>query len=125
VPLVDTTVAIDVLRERRDAVALLRSIALEGEQLLASEITRFEVLAGMRPDEEEPTEQLLAQLEWLPVTEAVARLAAAFARVYRSGFSGIEDGDYLIAATAVAHEAQLLTTNARHFPMLPGLAAAY
>lgn len=39
--------------------------------------------------------------------------------------SGIDDADYLIAATAISLEADLLTTNVRHFPMLEGLRPAY
>lgn len=33
--------------------------------------------------------------------------------------------DYLIAATAIVADAELLTTNIRHFPMLEGLAPPY
>jgi hypothetical protein len=33
--------------------------------------------------------------------------------------------DYLIAATALLLEADLLSTNVRHFPMLPGLQPLY
>ncbi len=40
--------------------------------------------------------------------------------------SGIsDDADYLIAATVVVVDAELLTTNVRHFPMLPGLQPPY
>jgi hypothetical protein len=42
-------------------------------------------------------------------------------RRHRRAHSGIDDADYLIAATALLLEADLLTTNVRHFPMLPGL----
>jgi hypothetical protein len=47
------------------------------------------------------------------------------ARRYRTSHSGIEDIDYLIAATALVLDAELLTTNVRHFPMLEGLSPAY
>jgi predicted nucleic acid-binding protein len=64
-------------------------------------------------------------LDWVPVTEAVARAAAAYARDFRGSHSGIDDADYLIAATAALLDAPLLTTNVRHFPMLDGLEAPY
>lgn len=79
----------------------------------------------MRPAEEEATEQLFALFEWAPVTESVSRLAAALARELQGRFSGIEDADFLIAATAIELDAQLLTTNVRHFPMFEGLEPAY
>ena len=101
----------------------MASAALGG--IAASEITRFEVLSGLRPGEEEQTESLLAQIDWVPVTEAVARVAAELARRFRASFGGIEDGDYVVAATAILLGAELRTQNVRHFPMFPGLEPAY
>ena len=46
-------------------------------------------------------------------------------RKHRRAHSGIDDADYLIAATALLLEADLLTTNVRHFPMLSGLQPPY
>jgi predicted nucleic acid-binding protein len=114
-------VLVDALRRHEQAVALLRA----ADDRAASELTRYEVLVGIHPDEEEATERLFAGLEWISVTEPVARLAAAFARELRGRFSGIEDADYLIAATAIDLDADLMTTNVRHFPMLAGLEPAY
>ena len=119
--LLDASVAIDYLRGHTEALAVVEA----SDELLASEITRFEVLAGLRPGEEAATEDLLALPEWVAVDEGVARRAAGLARAYRASHSGIEDADYLVAATALEFDARLLTTNARHFPMLPGLSAAY
>ena len=93
--------------------------------MAASEITRFEVLAGMRAQEQEPTERLFRELLWVDVGERIARVGAVLARRYKRSHGGIEDGDYLIAATALELGADLLTTNVRHFPMLAGLTAAY
>ena len=123
--LIDSNVVIDVLRNHRPAVELLQRLVAERTWLAASEILRFEVLAGARPAEEPDVERFFADLAWIPVDETVARRAAALARQFRQSHSGIEDGDYLIAATALELEAELLTTNVRHFPMLPGLAPAY
>jgi hypothetical protein len=52
-------------------------------------------------------------------------VGGALARRYRPSFSGIEDVDYLIAATALVLDAELLTTNVKHFPMFAGLQPAY
>ncbi len=61
----------------------------------------------------------------MPVTEAVTRRAAAFAREFRGSHPGIDGADYLIAATADLLDAPLLTTNVRHFPMFDGLGRPY
>jgi predicted nucleic acid-binding protein len=125
VGLVDSDVVIDYLRGQADAVALLRELDDRGEQLAASEIVRFEVLAGMQPGEDAAIEELFLALEWIPVVEAVTRRAASLARQYRAVNVGVEDADYLIAATAVELEVPLVTRNVRHYPMLPGLEPPY
>jgi predicted nucleic acid-binding protein len=53
------------------------------------------------------------------VDENLARAGAALAALYRRSLSGIGDVDYLLAATAAENDAALLTTNVKHFPMLP------
>jgi predicted nucleic acid-binding protein len=125
VRLLDTSVAIDHLRGSPPAVELLRDLIEAEDHLLASEVVRFELLAGVREAEVAALEQFCASISWVPVGEEVARAAGALARRHRRAHSGIDDADYLIAATALLLDAQLLTTNVRHFPMLTDLAPAY
>ncbi len=123
--LLDTSVAIDHLRGVEPAVAVLTKIIKADEPILASEVVRFELLAGVRPREVDALELFFSVLSWVPVGEEVARAAAALARNNRRSHSGIDDADYLIAATTLLLDAELLTTNVRHFPMLEGLRPAY
>lgn len=120
--LIDTTIAIDHLRGTDDAVRLLEELVDNDEALAASELVRFELLAGVRPREGERLERFFSTLVWLAVTEDITRIAGRLAREYRKAHSGV---DYIIAATAIVHDAELLTTNVRHFPMLPGLSEPY
>jgi predicted nucleic acid-binding protein len=106
-------------------VDLLEGLVEQDEVLAASELVRFELLAGVRPSEQEALERFFASLVWLAVDESVTRTAGELARRHRKAFSGIDDVDYLIAATAILYEADLLTTNARHFPMLPDVSSPY
>ncbi len=121
----DTSVAIDHLRGAQPAVELLTTLMDDAEAIAASEVIRFELLAGVRDREVEALEQFFSALTWVPVDESVTRAAGTLARRHRRAFSGIDDADYLIAATAVLLDAPLLTTNVRHFPMLEGLQPAY
>ena len=123
--LLDTTVAIDHLRGADSARELLRQLVGAGVRVGASELVRFELLAGVRQAETADLEDFSATLVWFPVDTDVARIGGALARRYRSSYGGIEDVDYLIAATALLLDAELLTTNVRHFPMLEGLHPAY
>lgn len=104
---------------------LFEDLYRANDAIVASEITRFEVLAGLRRGEEDHTERLLAEIVFVPLDEPIARLAAGLARTFRSAYGGIEDEDYIVAATALELEADLLTRNVRHFPMLAGLEPAY
>lgn len=122
--LVDTSVLIDVLRGVPAAAATLRD-ALASGRPHASEITRLEVLAGMRPGEEQTTRSLLDVLDWHPVDDEIAERAGELGRAWLPGNRGIDAADLAIAATAISAEARLLTLNVKHFPMFPGLAAPY
>lgn len=123
--LLDTSVAIDHLRGSSPAIDLLSGLIDAEESLLASEIVRFELLAGVREKEIEVLERFFSAISWVPVGEEVTRAAASLAQRHRRAHSGIDDADYLIAATALLLDAELLTTNARHFPMITGLEPAY
>lgn len=123
--LLDTSVAIDHLRGTESAVDLLTRSISGDEPIVVSEIVRFELLAGVRDDERAALETFFSALSWVAVDEAITRRAGSLAREHRRAHSGIDDADYLIAATALVLDAELLTTNVRHFPMLPGLTSAY
>jgi predicted nucleic acid-binding protein len=125
VKLVDTTVAVDHLRGEEPATRLLRALVEEGETLAASEVVRFELVAGVQDAELEALEQFFSALSWIAVDEDVSRAAGELARAHRPANTGIDDADYLIAATALLLDAELLTTNVRHFPMLAGLRPPY
>ena len=122
--LLDTSVAVDYLRGRPEAVQLLTTL-VASDDVIASELTRFELLAGARPNELDALESFCSALEWMPVDGDVSRTAALLARRYRKAYSGIDDVDYLIAASAIVADARLLTTNVRHYPMLADLTAPH
>ena len=122
--LVDTSVIIDVLRGHEMARQVLRE-ARKIDRLHASEVTRLEVLAGMRPREEPSTRALLATFWWHPVDEVIAELAGELGRQWLPGNRGIDTADLAIAATATSLDAELFTLNVKHFPMFPALTAPY
>lgn len=123
--LLDTSVAVDHLRGHQPATRLLDDLLGAQVALVSSELVRFELLAGARAPDETAVERFLEAIDWIPVTEPVARQAATYARAYRGSHSGIDDADYLIAATATILGSPLLTTNLRHFPMFENLARPY
>lgn len=120
--LVDTTVLIDVLRGKEEAVEWWLSL---DQVPICSEVSRAEVLRGVRTGEESATARLLGTLDWRPVDETVSRLAGVFGREFRESFPRLGLADLLIAATATTEAAELMTGNTRHFPMFEGLKPPY
>jgi len=116
---------VDHLRGFGRATALLEELVQSDERLVASELTQFELLSGIRTDEGAALERFSLVVDWVPVLEDVSRQAGAYARSYRRSHSGIGAVDYLIAATASVLGAGLLTVNVRHFPMFEDLEAPY
>jgi predicted nucleic acid-binding protein len=120
--LLDTSVLIDVLRGSAPAADWMSSLS---EVPACSELTRAEVLVGVRSRERAPTERLLSSLRWIPVDEPVSRRAGELGTRYRRSHPGLSIVDLVIAATAELLEAELATANIRHYPMFPGLAPPY
>ncbi len=117
----DSTVLIDHLRGHEPATEWLT--ALEAVPL-CSEVSRTEVLVGVRADERGAVETLFRAIDWVPVDEAVARRAGELGQRFRTSHR-LGAADLLIAATVEEHRATLATSNVRHFPMFPELRSPY
>jgi predicted nucleic acid-binding protein len=123
--LVDTSVLIDYLRGHQDAAELLERERATAP-LHASEITRLEILSGMRSNEEEATRALLSTLIWHSLDAEVAEKAGELGRQWLPSHQNIDAADLAIAATTVLYAGlRLLTCNVRHFPMFDDLRMPY
>ena len=122
--LVDTSVIIDYLRGDRGAEQALEE-ARSKAPLHASEMTRLEVLAGMKPNEEAGTRALLSIFIWHPVDTLIAERAGELGRRWLSSHRSIDGADLAIAATVSVTSCELLTCNVKHFPMFAGLRRPY
>ncbi len=122
---VDTSVLIDHLRGDDRAVRRLRTAVEAGDELWSLSVVRTEILAGARPEEMASISALLDRLRWMDVTVEIADSAGRLAGRFLRSHSGVDTVDYLIAACVQKLDAELLTLNVRHFPMLPELSPAY
>ena len=121
-PLLDTSVLIDFLRGRPEAIRLVTELEVPP---ISSEVCRVELLQGLRQGEEADAAALVSLIEWIPVVEPIAVRAGELGRTWRPSHSGIGVADLIIAATVELTRATLLTLNVRHFPMLKDLRTAY
>jgi len=118
----DTDVLIDYLRGRAEAVSYMEGLT---GQLLISAMTVAELHAGVREGEErEALDDFIASFEIVPVTEMIASIGGLNRRDYGKSH-GVGLADAIIAATAEVEEADLVTLNKKHFPMLENIIVPY
>ena len=120
--LLDTSILVDYLRNQPAAVAYVEATA---EQQLVSVVVVAELYGGVR-DGAERTQlaALVAAYPVLPVTESLAVTGGLLWRQYRPSH-GVGLADALLAATALAQGATLVTLNGKHFPMLADVLVPY
>jgi predicted nucleic acid-binding protein len=115
--LIDSTVLVDVLRRRKDRVALLEELAEMGHRLTTSVLCVAEVYSGMRSGEEARTQGLLAGISCYPISMTIAERAGALKCEWARKGRTLTLTDMMIAATALEHGLRLATDNRKDFPM--------
>jgi predicted nucleic acid-binding protein len=118
----DTSVLIDVLRNEPAAVGFARGV---DDVPACSEVTRIEIVRGLRSAERTSAERLFQTMRWIPVDEPISRRAGELGRRWDRHRPAISIADLVIAATTEELDAQLVTTNVGHFPMFDGLGLPY
>lgn len=120
--LLDTDVIIDYLRGQTDAVAYLEGLT---NPLLISAVTVAELYVGVREGEErEALDSFISAFELVTVDENIAVKGGLYRRDYGKSYN-VGLADALIAATAEAKGATLVTLNKKHFPMLASVTIPY
>jgi predicted nucleic acid-binding protein len=119
--LLDTTVLIDVLRNRNQRRGLLVGLVASGYALATSTVNVAEVFAGLRPGEELATRAFLAGLDLFPVSTAIAERAGQLKASFMRAGQTRSITDMMVAATAMERGFPLATDNRRDF-QIDGLA---
>jgi hypothetical protein len=115
--LLDTTIIIDAINDKRGRRQLLRDLIEQGNTLACCPINVAEVYAGLRPHEEQNTKNFLQALELYPLTFPVAELGGLLKRDHRKKGVTLSLSDSLIAAVAIHNRLTLITDNTKDFPM--------
>ena len=121
--LIDSTVLIDFLRGKPQAMEFLQNLR---EEAAISALNVAEIMAGRKAGarDENFLQELAARHEVFPVDFEIAALGGQYVREY-SNSHGTGVVDALLAATAEIKGCRFVTHNVRHFPMLKNIIVPY
>lgn len=114
--LLDTTVLIDLLRGRPDAIRRLRHLRKSGDHAYVCAVNVEETVRGLRPSELAPARRLFAGLRVASLRETEGWKAGEWRRDFAASGRTLTQADCLIAAAAVALGGRLATGNPRDYP---------
>ena len=122
--LLDTSALIELERQNEDAIALVKSLIANNEELIISTVTISEILLGVyfqkAYENVGEARKLLSQFTWIPLDEKIADTTAKYEALLLAIGNQIEFKDVAIAATfAVTKSDFLITQNKKHFEILP------
>jgi predicted nucleic acid-binding protein len=115
--LLDTTVLIAHLRGDEKIGSFLLDLMADGHSLGTTCVNIAEIERGVRPKERKAVRGLLDRLRFLETAREAAVRAGRYQAEFENRGLTIHTADALVAGTARAHGAILLTDNTRDFPM--------
>jgi predicted nucleic acid-binding protein len=120
--LLDTDILVDFFRGHSKAVSFVNAHA---DRIILSSIVIAELYAGVKGDTEQAAlDSFVSLFRVVPVTTEIAKAGGLYKRDYGKSH-GVGLADAILVAAAEAENAELKTLNAKHYPMLKGLRAAY
>ena len=114
--LLDTDTVINYLTGVPTTVDLIQQLHQQGTTLCTSAVVIAEVSSGLHPDDRTAALTLFSSLTFLPTSPAAAQQAGAWRYASARRGTTLHTTDCLIAATAVAHGAALVTGNTKDYP---------
>lgn len=115
--LLDTTVVIDLLRGREDALVRLRALRDAGDAPYVCAINVEETVRGLRPEERDRVRALFEGLREAPLGSSEGWVAGEWRRDFAARGVTLSQADCLVAASAAAIGGRLATGNPKDFPI--------
>jgi predicted nucleic acid-binding protein len=113
----DTDVVIDLLKKKPDVVAQFLALVASKTIFLLSPVVVAEIYAGAFEREHKAIKGFFRLCQQLDLDGDTGRIAGRYAKRFSKAFQGISLEDFLLAATARAHQCPLWTHNRKHYPM--------
>jgi predicted nucleic acid-binding protein len=113
----DSDATIDILNGTESSTNFVKSLITQGDILCTCDVVLAEVYSGLDRRDAEAAGTFLDSLIFLPSSAQIAHVAGAWR--YRYARQGVQlaTTDTIIAATAYAYDATLITRNLKDFPM--------
>lgn len=115
----DTSFAIDFLRARPAALARMGRLVSAGDEPCINDVVLCELATATRPQEAAALDAFVSGMEFVQPGPEVSRQAGAWRGAARARGETLSVPDALIAATADALGAVVLTRNMRDFALTP------
>ena len=115
--LLDTTVLIDLLRGRPEALRRLRTLHEVGDSPHACAVNVEEIARGLREGDAAPAQRLFSGLRIVPLGVEEGWRAGEWRRMFATQGRTLAQSDCLIAAAALSVGGRLATGNPKDFPM--------
>ena len=123
--LLDSAFAIDFLRARSAATDRMWRLLQAGDDPYITDVILCEIATGVRPNELAALDAFVRAVEFVQPGPDVARLAGRWRGDARARGQTLSVPDALIAATADALGAAVLTRNVRDFAVTPVRVESY
>lgn len=118
--LLDTSILIDVLRSKKDAIELVRRCSSQYPPSV-SFVSLTEVMAGARKEKREFVLEFLEDFHQVPISKGISVLAGELLFDYARKGRTIHYQDAVIAASCLEEGLVLVTDNVKDFEFIEGL----
>jgi len=115
--ILDSDAVVDQLNGIEASIQALGQIISEGHLLCSCEVMLAEVYSGLSRERAVKAVPFLESLTFLPSAPEIGMQAGIWRYTYARQGIQIAITDALIAATALVHNATLISGNVRHYPM--------
>jgi|JI102314DRNA_FD_contig_61_1976865_length_1127_multi_2_in_0_out_0_1 tRNA(fMet)-specific endonuclease VapC len=116
--LLDTSILIEYYRKKDKKDTLLFKLS-ETHSFSISVVTKYELLAGTKPDKLSFTLSIIQNMKVLELNEKCIDIAIEIFNELKSKNQIIEVPDIFIAATAIHNKLPIATLNTNHFDRIP------
>lgn len=118
----DTSILIDYLRNGQKGIQFIKEIdGNEDLELFLPTIVIFELFSGQSTKNPLIVAKILNLLESFQRIELTEEIARVSGQLFRDTKKRIQVSDYIIAASALQINAQIVTLNQKHFEQIPNL----